>query len=257
VELRNEGSAGAKVTKVELASGDASAFAIAKDGCRGRAVSPGSACGLNVRFEPSREGEHLAELLLHVEAGPSPQRVALRARAVAPRLALDREMLDFDRVRRTTTGQIDLSIANGGTAPLEVGPFTIAEDGSGNFGVSGGSCAVQATLAPGSRCTVTVAFSPTTDGRLTAQLEIQHDGISGPRSVPMAGTGLPPPMPRITVEETVLDFGPQPVGNRSSILTVNVRAGGSSSLAPMQRTSVSCRLLVTQHPFCCPGPVAR
>ncbi len=230
VELRNEGSAGAKVTKVELAGGDAKAFAIEKDGCRGQAVSPGSACGLNLRFQPSREGGHLADLLLQVEAGPSPQRVALRGRAVAPRLSLDREMLDFDRVRRTTTGQIDLMIANGGTAPLAVGPFTIADDGSGNFSVSPGSCAVQATLAPGSRCTVTVAFSPTIDGRTTAQLEIHHDGISGPRSVPLAGTGLPPPMPRITIEETVVDFGPQPVGNRSSILTVNVSAGGTGNL---------------------------
>jgi hypothetical protein len=230
VELRNEGSAGAKVTEVELAGGDARAFAIAKDGCRGQAVSPGSDCKLHLRFQPSREGEHRAELLLHVEAGASPQRLALRARAVAPRLSLDREILDFDRVRRTTTGQVDLLIANGGTAPLEVGPFTIAEDGSGNFSVSGGSCGVQATLAPGSRCTITVAFSPTIDGRTTAQLEIQHDGISGPRSVPLAGTGLPPPMPRITVEESILDFGPQPVGNRSSILTVNIRAGGTGNL---------------------------
>lgn len=228
--LGNDGSAGARITKVEVAGADAGAFKVGGQSCGGKSVQPGSSCGVSLTFQPEREGEHQAELLFHVEAGTGPQKVALVARAVAPRLGLDQEMVDFDRVRRTTMGQVDLTVANRGTAPLKLGPFSIAGDGSGSFRVNGGSCLGSSSLAPGTRCTINVAYSPMTEGRSTAQLEIQHDGISGPRSVPLAGIGLPPPMPRIVIEEPALDFGPQPVGNRSFILTVNVGAGGTGKL---------------------------
>ena len=40
----------------------------------------------------------------------------------------------------------------------------------------------------------------------------------------------PPPIPKLVLEESTLDFGPQPVGHRSTIQTVNIRAGGTGNL---------------------------
>ena len=230
VELRNEGTAGAKITGVEVRGGDGAAFELQRERCTGREVEPDSDCTLSVVFRPRREGDHRGELLLHAAAGVSPQRVSLTARASAPRLSLDREIVDFDRVHRTTMRQVELGLANRGTASLQLGPFSLADNAPGNFEILGGSCLKLASLPAGERCSITIAFAPTAEGRSTARLEIEHDGISGPHEVPMAGIGLPPPIPRILIAEASLDFGPQPVGSRSSILTLTLRAGGTGFL---------------------------
>ncbi len=230
VELQNEGSAGGDVQGVELTGPDAGGFRIARDQCSGRQVEPQSACTLEIAFEPQREGEHRAVFELQVGAGRPPGRQDLAGRAVAPRLSLDREMVSFDRVHRTTAQQVELNLANRGTAGLRLGPFSVEDDPEGGFRLAGGSCGASPTLPAGTSCTVTVVFAPTVEGRSTARLRIEHDGISGPREVPLAGIGLPPPIPKIILEEARIDFGPQPLGSRSSIQTLNLRAAGTGLL---------------------------
>jgi len=230
VALRNEGSAAAEVTQVEMTGPDAAGFKIAGDRCSGQEVSPGSGCNLQVQFEPRREGHHRAEILLRLAAGNSPQRVSLAARAVAPRLSLDREIVDFDRVHRSTLRQVELHLSNRGTAGLQLGSFAIGEDSTGDFRVLGGSCSGMRVLPAGSSCTVDIGYAPTIDGRATARLRIEHNGISGPHEVPLAGIGLPPPIPKLIIVDSILEFGPQPIGARSTIQTVNLRAGGTGNL---------------------------
>jgi len=230
VELRNEGSAAAQVTQVDLSGADAAGFKVADDRCSRQEVRPNSGCTLQIGFEPRREGAHQAELVLSMAAGSTPQKVSLQGRAVAPRLSLDREMVDFDRVHRTTMRQVELSLANRGTADLKLGSISISDESHSGFRVLSGSCLGMGALPAGGRCTVSIGFGPTAEGRSTARLQIEHDGISGPREVPLAGIGLPPPIPKLILEEAAVEFGPQPVGNRSTIQTVNLRAGGTGNL---------------------------
>ncbi len=230
VELRNEGSAAARVTQVELTGADAGGFKVAGDRCSRQEVRPNSGCTVQIGFEPRREGAHQAELVLSMAAGSTPQRVSLQGRAVAPRLSLDREMVDFDRVHRTTMRQVELSLANRGTADLKLGSISVTDDSDGGFRVLSGSCLGAGDLPAGGRCTLNVGFGPTAEGRFTARLQIEHDGISGPREVPLAGIGLPPPIPKLILGEAAVEFGPQPVGNRSTIQTVNLQAGGTGNL---------------------------
>ena len=233
IELRNEGSAAAAVTGVELTGADGTGFAITADGCSGKQIAPGSACDLQIRFKPRREGRHGAQIRLRVAAGNSPQSVSLEAMAVAPRLSLDREMVDFDRVHRSTLREVELQVSNRGTADLALGTFSIVENSTGDFRILSGSCLAVRSLTPGATCTVDIGLGPTVEGRATAVLRLEHDGISGPREVPLAGIGLPPPIPKLIIEVATVDFGPQPIGNRSAIQTVNVRAGGTGNLELM------------------------
>lgn len=230
VELRNDGSAAARVEQVELDGSDSAGFQLVDDQCTGQEVSPGSACALQVRFEPEREGQHQVDMFFRVAAGSPPDKVVLTGKAVAPRLSLDREMVNFDRVHRTTTSQVELSLANRGTASLRLGAIAVVGDAETEFQILGGTCLNAGSLPPTQRCTVSLGFRPTVEGRSTAQLQIEHDGLSGPHEVPLSGIGLPPPIPKLVLEEAAVDFGPQPIGNRSTIQTVNVRAGGTGSL---------------------------
>jgi hypothetical protein len=156
--------------------------------------------------------------------------VALVARAVAPRLRLDREALDFGRIHRTTVGQANLVVSNTGTASLTLGAPSLGGGGAEEFRLLGGSCARGAVLLPGESCSLQIGFQPSLEGRHAARLELEHDGLSGPRELPLAGVGLPPPVPELLLSIDELDFGPQAVGERSPIFTVTVRSGGTGRL---------------------------
>jgi hypothetical protein len=230
VELANEGSAAAKVSKVEIIGADAKQFKKGSDSCTEKSIEPGSSCLVEIAFLGDREGPHHAEVRIHTSAGVSPHTFVLSALAAAPRLTLDLEMAEFGQVHRTTLQELIVTASNPGTAPLQLDSFTIEGESAGSFRILGGTCFPQATVPPRQRCTVRIGFDPVTEGRSTARLEIQHDGFSGPRSVPLSGTGLPPPAPEIYLSTRRLDFGPEPVRERSPILTVTINSAGTGQL---------------------------
>ncbi len=230
VELANEGSAAAKVSSVEISGVDSKKFRKERDECAGKSVAPGQSCGVEIIFVADREGAHRAELKMQTEAGVNPQPVALTALSAAPRLSLDLEMVEFGQVHRTTLQEVILTASNPGTAPLQMDDFSLAGSAPENFRVLGGTCFPQAAVPPQQRCTVRLGFDPIAEGRSTARLQIEHDGISGPRTVPLSGTGLAPPAPEIYLSTNRLDFGPQTVGDRSPILTVTVNSAGTGYL---------------------------
>ena len=230
LELSNEGTATASVTKVEMTGADSGQFTIKRDKCKGKSIAPGSSCRVDIGFDAQREGRHEASVLLHASGGASPQEARLTALAVAPRLSLDLEMAEFGNVHRTTQQEITVTASNPGTAPLQVEGFKVEGKSAGSFRLLGGTCLPQATVPARQRCTVRIGFDPLVEGRTTARLEIQHNGFSGPKSVPLAGTGLPPPKPEIYLSTRELNFGPQPVGDRSPIRTVTINSAGTGSL---------------------------
>ena len=230
VELANEGSAAARVSSVEIRGVDSNRFRKQRDGCAGSSVAPGTSCTVEIMFVADREGAHQAKLRMQTEAGASPEPVTLSALAAAPRLSLDLEMVEFGQVHRTTLQEVILTASNPGTAPLQMDGFSLAGSAPESFRVLGGTCFPQAAVPPKQRCTVRLGFDPIAEGRSTARLQIEHDGISGPKTVPLSGTGLAPPSPEIYLSTSGLDFGPQPVGERSPILTVTVNIAGTGHL---------------------------
>ncbi len=228
--LRNEGTAGAKITELEVEGADSEAFRLSSDRCSGRDVGPKEGCSVDLGFRPRREGEHRARLHVKTEAGSDPPRIDLQAVAVASRLRLDRELLSFGEVHRTTQRRVQLVLANPGTAALRLARLSVSGENASDFELVGGSCRGLEVVPAGGNCGLVVAFTPSREGRETGRLVIDHDGLSGPSGLPMAGIGLPPPIPEIFLETEVVDFGPQPVGSRTSIQTVRLRAGGTGNL---------------------------
>jgi len=230
VELANEGSAAARVNDVVLSGADAKRFRKQRDKCTGQRIEPGRNCVVEITFSAEREGPHRAELRVEPEFGVAPNAVALSAFAAAPRLGVDLELVNFGQVYRTTRKEVVLTASNLGTDSLQVGGFTVEGSSAQSFRLLGGTCFPQATVPPRSRCTLRLGFDPVAEGRATARLLIEHDGLSGPKAIPLAGVGLPPPAPEIFLSTRRLDFGPQPVGERSPILTLTINAAGTGHL---------------------------
>ena len=230
IELGNEGSAAAKVDGVVIEGPNADRFAKRRDSCTGRSVEPGTSCRLELVFDAIREGAHRATVRFEVEAGKPPAAVSLAALGAAPRLTVDLEMIEFGQVHQTTMQEVILTAVNPGTAPLQLEEFAVEGAAARSFRILGGTCFPQATVPPQQRCTLRLGFDPVAEGRRTARLSIRHDAFSGPKSVPLSGTGLPPPEPEIFLSTAELDFGPQPVGERSPIQTVTVSGAGTGRL---------------------------
>ncbi len=230
VRLENRGSAAATIRRVAIGGQDDDGFTTSRDRCRGQELAPGGSCTVEVAFRPRREGAHRAELLLSPEPAGGEQRVRLTGTSVAARLVVDRESLDFGQVRRTTAAELRLALANRGTAALRLGRLALRGEGAADFALAGGSCQPEGVLAPGGGCEMVVRFAPTAEGRRTAALAFDHDALSGPREIPLGGSGLPPPVPAIRAEPGRLDFGPQPVGDRSAILTITLSNPGTGRL---------------------------
>lgn len=230
VVLVNEGSAAASLREVTIDGSDRAAFSKRGDGCSNKQLPPGSQCAVEFEFRPRREGEHRAEVSFPAAELRDATKMSLAGVGSAPRLTLDREILEFGAVRRTRVQEMLLTAANRGTSELGIRRIVVESDPSGAFYLVGGSCLPDAVVEAGSSCSITVRFAPGEEGRLTARLRLEHDGITGPREVPMAGTGLPPPEPRVVVEPSKIEFGPQPVGRRSAIQTVTVRNVGTGQL---------------------------
>ena len=231
VILENAGTASAAIEVVEISGSEESAFIIRDDKCSSVTLETDSRCSLVLAFKPLREGRHRAELTIRPAPDRGPESVVLRGIGVAPRLQLDRELLEFGEVRRTTHRDIELVLANSGTAGLSLAGLRLAGEAARDFRLITGTCPSGGGLAPGARCRLRVRFAPASaDGRRNAKLLLEHDGVSGPGEVLLGGTALPPPVPRLSTSPLRMDFGPQPVGERSAILTLTIRNTGTGRL---------------------------
>lgn len=89
----------------------------------------------------------------------------------------------------SNTGTKDLVISSIGTTGGDAGMFSVAMGGTN-------PCpSLNPTITPGSNCTITVTFSPTSVGPKSTNLRINSDDPDTPSlDVPLSGTGVAKPM---------------------------------------------------------------
>lgn len=95
-------------------------------------------------------------------------------------LSFANEAFNFTSAARTVT------LTNTGTATLDIGSIEIAS--GTNFKIFTNTC--TSTLAAASSCMVSVQFTPTSAGALTASLEFTDNAADRPQTVPLSGTGI-------------------------------------------------------------------
>jgi len=85
-------------------------------------------------------------------------------------------------------------ITNTGQAPLVIGGFTFSGANAGQFNRNIGTCLTGGAnaLQPGTSCSLTVTFNPTSAGPKTAVLNVSVAAPATNQSVPLTGTGTLP-----------------------------------------------------------------
>ncbi len=191
VTLTNVGSSPAPVN---LAGGGAGVFGGATD-CAGRTLDPGKSCSISYAFRPTALGA-AARTATFTAAGTS-HTLDFSGTGFDPVLVTPTRFAFGEVVVGQTAPSQSVTLTNVGATPAPVG---LAGGGAGEFG--GATDCAGRTLDPGTSCTVSYAFTPTTTGPLAKTVTLPSNGVS--HSLDFSGTGVGP---RFLVTPTELSFG--------------------------------------------------
>jgi len=132
--------------------------------------------------------------------------------------------LTFSQNVGTTSAPQTLTISNFGGSPLSVNNVSA----NGGFAETNNCPGV---LQGGSKCTVSVTFTPAASGTVNGTVAVTDNSynLGGSQAVPLTGTGTIPGG-SATVSPTTLNFGTVAVGSTSSPQTVTLTNGPGASL---------------------------
>ncbi len=184
-------------------------------------------CTVTVAFAPGLAtipGVKSATLSISYAGGAgSPITVPLTGTATVaghPEISLSRTSIPFGNQNvGVASGVQTVIVTNTGNAALTVASATLSGTNAANFAVTNGCvAAVPPAPGPGNTCTVSVRFTPSTNGAKTATLTIASDDPTRPSvTVALTGTGVSP-----VISMT-------PTGTLAAPLTLSTGAGGSTS----------------------------
>jgi hypothetical protein len=141
--------------------------------------------------------------------------------APAPQLALSNTTVNFGNVAVGSKGTITVTMSNSGNADLTVSATSVA--GSA-FSLSG--MTFPATISAGNSSTLTVSFSPASEGTISGSLSITSNASSSPISVSLTGIGM---QTGLSLSSASINFGNVTMG-KSGTQSVTLTNSGNANL---------------------------
>jgi len=215
VTLSNPGAAPLTITDI-TASGD---FTQTND-C-GSSLGIGKNCTVSVTFTPTTAGPLSGTLTFTDYGSVVPQTLPLLGTGTGAHAEVSPTSLTFgDQIMYTASAPQDVTLTNAGVMTLTISSITA----SSQFGQTN-TC--SSSLAPSASCTISVTFTPNTEGNITGTLTISDNSDLTPQIVNLQGTGTGPVL---VLSATSLDFGTQVVGTTSAAQTVTLSNTGVLAL---------------------------
>ena len=133
-----------------------------------------------------------------VASAPSATVTIVGAADDGPSLEVTPSALQFGSVPEGVTETRQVTLTNTGGSPATVTSSVPPSDGEGFTATTG--LPSGTTVAPGASITETVVFDPTVEGALSDGWSITADDGLGARTITVAGTGLAPLTPTVSVD---------------------------------------------------------
>ncbi len=231
--VSNTGSAPMQLTGLSTTN---AAFAITGGTCgAGATIAASGSCTISLHFTPAAAGAASATLSIAHNAGAALS-VALSGTGNAsatPLAQLSPSSLTFSQVQSVTSTARTLTLANTGTAPLDVSSIALGGTGTADYAIAPAStCAAATTVAAGSSCTIAITFTPSVVGTRNATVSVIHsDAAHSPSTAALNGTGTSAPIGQVAVNQLALSFTSQALGTRSATKSVTVSNSGTAPLA--------------------------
>ena len=204
----------------------------------GTTLATASSCTVGVNFDPTASGDQPGVLTATVSnQGVAALTVPLDGTGVAVGgILLSPTQMTFGStlVNSTSTEQT-LTVTNSGQAALAGVSIGITGQATGNYSLTGNTCASLAagTLAVGASCTTGVVFTPTSLGIETGTVTVSSTSLGvTPGVVSLVGDGIP--AGALTASPMVASFGAVTVGETGPAQTVTLTNAGATALEGLQ-----------------------
>lgn len=185
VTLTNTGSAVLAITGIALSN--TTDFAIGSNSC-GSSLQPLASCAVSVSFTASTSGARSGTLTFTDSASGSPQSVALGGTGVAALATAYPATINFGTVGvDLSSGTNTVSLTNTSSAVLSISKVSLSN--AADFSILSNGC--TGLLSPQVSCTVSVSFTPKTDGARSGTLDFTDSAAGSTQSVSLTGTAMP------------------------------------------------------------------
>ena len=232
VTLVNTGTATLTVSGIQ-ASPD---YTVSASGCA--SIVPAASCTLTVTFTPqsatqqgSGNGQRVSAIEISSNATTSLEFISLVGVSSPSALALGASSLNFGSVLVGANSTQTLQLTDTGTSAVTFGSISAATTltaASGDYSTALGNCPQPGqTLAPGTSCTLQLAFAPTQPGTIAGTLSIASSASTLPLTVSLTGIGE---QSHMQILPASLNFGPIAVGSPAS-LSLTLANNGSAPIA--------------------------
>jgi hypothetical protein len=220
VTLTNSGSFSLSISTVSV-SGDFSET----DTCAGQTIQPSDTCTISVTFTPSVVGAISGALTIVDNALNTPQVVALSGTGLAQLSAAPASVNLGTVAVGTTSASKNVTLTNNTTGTLD---YTFLA--SSNFTVVGsGKTPCTGALPKKTKCTVSVAFTPTASGTADGSLAISSASFPTQLAA-LSGTGSGGGTAPLTFSPGTFKVANTLVGASSSPVTVTVTNSSASTV---------------------------
>ena len=170
-------------------SGNPADYNVDASDCTGHQLAgSGTPCTIFVAFSPNSQGQHNESLT--VEG----QTVTLSGRGTAATADASPGSISFgNQPVFTQSATQTVTVTNNGNESMTMGVPALTGPGFDQFAISDG-CQPVSPIAPGAHCSITVLFSPTSQGAQDAVLQVNTSATNGAQTVQLHGTGTPSPV---------------------------------------------------------------
>ena len=154
-----------------------------------KTLASGSSCTAEVTFKPTMKGPISGSISITDNAPGSPQQVPLSGTGTFVELTPSSLNFGNQPVNSTSVPKV-ITLVNKGNGTLDFTGTGITISGAdpGDFAQTN-SCGTS--LASGAHCYIKVTFTPSQQGKRTADVSVSDDGGGSPQVVPLSGTGTP------------------------------------------------------------------
>ena len=232
--IRNLGTALLTVTELAIEPAQASGFELANAPAVPLTVAAGESLTLDLVFRPIALGAAAGTFRVRGDDPNASEAVmslgGMGIEVAAPQLTVEpAEGLGFGDVEVGQSQSLMVMVGNTGTADLTLTGFNLTADSDIAFEL-GATPPVPVPLVPGAQVMVEVQYSPSDVSENSGTLRVTTDIADTPTvDVQLSGSGIPMPMPALTVTPEMLAFGQMEVG-QSSILSVTLMNSGTATL---------------------------
>lgn len=229
--VTNGGGIGTGALATTLGGADAGEFNVTTDACNGATLAAGANCTIIAQFEPTTTGDKTATIDVTGAPGGTVTINLSGEGLAAGALTITPTMHDFGSAEAGTTGSTQtFTVQNTGGSATGNLSTALAGANPNSFEIVAGANSCTGTLAADATCTISVAFTPTTDGLRNAALSVSATP-GGSVTAALSGTGEAPAAIALTPPSA--SFGSVNVNTDSATTTFTLtNTGGQASGAP-------------------------